>query len=373
MKELDQDARGSVCASMASASASTRSFIPALLKPAPTRLRLVLWSLANGLDEFPESPPPGLVTDPQPWPMTCPRATTTLSGYHACRGERAIRIDMLERLADMIRVTRQPRRVRGDSRHAVDHRDDAGTVFRPDGAVLGYRAERGERPKVKPVEAPEAPAPDAAVPSPAAEVETPAAARRTRCAGRGQRAESPAARCRRPAADPAAEEGARSRDRRVFYTFDLRPRVRTRGNAPTAKAVFAPVDARAPSPNRREGGRPPPAERAAEGWRAAKERTSGSRAASARPKGQKGDQKPARGKSPRGLHRPARTPGIRPDRSRQPLCRGADVAEATRSEGALAEAAPERHSPGQMAAGTRGSGRPEALATADGGGAARCG
>ena len=40
--------------------------MPALLKPAPTRLRLVLASLWDALQEFPESPPPGLVTIPNP-------------------------------------------------------------------------------------------------------------------------------------------------------------------------------------------------------------------------------------------------------------------------------------------------------------------
>ena len=57
---------------------------------------LVLWSLANGLDEFPESPPPGLVTIPNI--AEVPKQHYTLSGYHPA-GSRAIRIDMLERLA----------------------------------------------------------------------------------------------------------------------------------------------------------------------------------------------------------------------------------------------------------------------------------
>ena len=39
-------------------------FMPVLLKPAPTRLRLVLWALSKNLDVFPEAPPPGLVTVP---------------------------------------------------------------------------------------------------------------------------------------------------------------------------------------------------------------------------------------------------------------------------------------------------------------------
>ena len=75
-------------------------FLPLLLKPAPTRLRLVLWSLAESFEVFPEAPPPGLVTVaavPDAPPGYYPRA-----GYRLA-GERAIRIDMLERLADMIR------------------------------------------------------------------------------------------------------------------------------------------------------------------------------------------------------------------------------------------------------------------------------
>jgi ATP-dependent RNA helicase SUPV3L1/SUV3 len=76
-------------------------FLPALLKPAPTRLRLVLWSLAQGLDEFPESPPPGLVTIPN-LPRRAGRALR--AGRLPPAGARAIRIDMLERLADMLRT-----------------------------------------------------------------------------------------------------------------------------------------------------------------------------------------------------------------------------------------------------------------------------
>ena len=71
------------------------------LKPAPTRLRLVLWSLKMGLQEFPEAPPPGLVTVPAG--SSAPRGFHSMSGYRAA-GERAIRIDMLERLADMLRA-----------------------------------------------------------------------------------------------------------------------------------------------------------------------------------------------------------------------------------------------------------------------------
>jgi len=63
VKALDQDARGALRKHGIRFGQFT-IFMPLLLKPAPTRLRLVLWSLAAGHQEFPESPPPGLVTVP---------------------------------------------------------------------------------------------------------------------------------------------------------------------------------------------------------------------------------------------------------------------------------------------------------------------
>ncbi|MEC3859948.1 helicase-related protein [Mesobacterium sp. TK19101] len=159
-------------------------FLPALLKPAPTRLRLVLWSLANGLDDFPEAPPPGLVTVPNI--DAVPDVHYTIAGYRAA-GSRAIRIDMLERLADLLRAE--------DSRGGFEAKADMLSItgmtleqFADLMQGLGYKAEKGERPKVKPVaetlataeetaaEAPaEAAAAAAAVPA-EAQPETPAEA-----------------------------------------------------------------------------------------------------------------------------------------------------------------------------------------------------
>ena len=120
-------------------------FLPALLKPAPTRLRLVLWGLSKGLDEFPEAPPPGLVTIPAEPGGTAERHV--MAGYRAA-GERAIRIDMLERLADMIRGQ--------DTRAGFEATPDMLSItgltleqFAELLRGLGYKAERGERPKVK--------------------------------------------------------------------------------------------------------------------------------------------------------------------------------------------------------------------------------
>jgi len=163
VKALDQEARGALRKHGIRFGQFT-VFMPLLLKPAPTRLRLVLWSLACGLDEFPEAPPPGLVTVP-----TIKDAHPEfhiMSGYRAA-GERAIRIDMLERLADMLRAE--------DSRTGFEAKADMLSItgmtleqFADLMQGLGYKAERGERAKLKPAEAPKAETP-AEAPTEAAE------------------------------------------------------------------------------------------------------------------------------------------------------------------------------------------------------------
>ncbi len=166
VKALDQDARGLLRKHGVRFGQFT-IFMPLLLKPAPTRLRLVLWSLSQGLDVFPESPPPGLVTIPSD--ASAPKGADTMSGYRIS-GERAIRIDMLERLADLLRAE--------DSRGGFEANPDMLSItgmtldqFSDLMQGLGYKADKAERPKVKatPAETPTqeggedtAPAPDAA-------------------------------------------------------------------------------------------------------------------------------------------------------------------------------------------------------------------
>ncbi|MDE4305186.1 helicase-related protein [Phaeobacter gallaeciensis] len=148
VKDLDQDARGALRKHGVRFGQFT-IFMPLLLKPAPTRLRLVLWSLANGLQDFPEAPPPGLVTVPAL--KDAPQGYDTMSGYREA-GERMIRIDMLERLADMLRAE--------DSRGGFEAKPDMLSItgmtleqFADLMQGLGYRAEKGEREKVKPADA----------------------------------------------------------------------------------------------------------------------------------------------------------------------------------------------------------------------------
>ncbi|PID36840.1 MAG: disulfide oxidoreductase [Rhodobacterales bacterium] len=145
VKALDQETRGELRKHGVRFGQFT-IFMPAMLKPAPTRLRLLLWSLAGGRDEFPEAPPPGLVTIPSIEAVE--DEIYTLSGYRRA-GARAIRIDMLERLADMLRAQ--------DSRGGFEANPDMLSItgltleqFADLMGGLGYKAERGEREKVRP-------------------------------------------------------------------------------------------------------------------------------------------------------------------------------------------------------------------------------
>ena len=83
-------------------------FIPTILKPAATSLRLLLWALhdaekrgldASSLPAF--MPQQGLTSVPVD--TTVPDGFYQVVGFRVC-GERAVRVDMLERLGDMIRV-----------------------------------------------------------------------------------------------------------------------------------------------------------------------------------------------------------------------------------------------------------------------------
>ncbi|MBP1805646.1 helicase-related protein [Rubellimicrobium aerolatum] len=128
-------------------------FLPALLKPAPTRLRLVLWSLWKGLDEFPSAPPAGHVTVPAT--QGAPQGFWAMAGYRAA-GDRAIRIDMLERLADMLR----DRDSKAGFEAAPEMLSITGLSLEAFSKLmegLGYRAEKGERPKTRAPKAAAAP------------------------------------------------------------------------------------------------------------------------------------------------------------------------------------------------------------------------
>ena len=118
-------------------------FLPALLKPAPARMRLILWSLWRELEDFPDAPPPGHVTIPAL--NGAPEGYYEMVGYRLC-GARALRIDMLERLADLLR----PMDVRAGFEATPDMLSITGCTLEQLADILGnmgFKAEKGERPK----------------------------------------------------------------------------------------------------------------------------------------------------------------------------------------------------------------------------------
>ncbi|HWK00426.1 MAG TPA: helicase-related protein [Xanthobacteraceae bacterium] len=81
-------------------------YMPALLKPAPRALSTLLWALKNGglqqkgVDDLPALAASGRTSIPVDPEIAKP--LYRLAGYRVC-GARAIRVDILERLADLIR------------------------------------------------------------------------------------------------------------------------------------------------------------------------------------------------------------------------------------------------------------------------------
>ncbi|MEM9318727.1 MAG: helicase-related protein [Pseudomonadota bacterium] len=247
VKELDQDAR-SLLRKHGVRFGQYTIFMPALLKPAPTRLRLVLWSLAKGLAEFPESPPPGLVTIPAEDRVEA--QYYAMSGYRRS-GARAMRIDMLERLADMLRGQ--------DSRAGFEATPDMLSIsgmtleqFADLMVGLGYKADQGERPKQR-VTKPAPPAEPAAEMAPKAQPEDMPEAEPQAAKAEAEDAAEPkapevgaaeAAATSAPAPEPAAESVAPEpapeagdagetsetpiAETEVYYTFTWAPRRRSR-------------------------------------------------------------------------------------------------------------------------------------------------
>ncbi len=219
VKALDQDARGALRKHGIRFGQFT-IFLPLLLKPAPTRLRLVLWSLSKGIDAFPEAPPPGLVTIPID--KDAPEGADTMSGYRNA-GERAIRIDMLERLADMLRAEN----TRSGFEAKADMLSITGMTLEQFADLmqgLGYKAEKGERPKVK--TATEVVAPQADETSEPDEAGVPEAPAEDSPVTKAEGEEAVA-----PATEPAETkepEAVAEVETEVFYTF-------TWGRAPRAQ------------------------------------------------------------------------------------------------------------------------------------------
>ena len=127
MRALDQEARAGLRA-LGVRFGAYHIYVPALLKPAPSALLATFWALKNGgLDT------PGLADLPRlaasgrtsvPVDPAVPRALYRVVGYRLA-GTRAVRIDILERLADLIRPL-------------IAWRPTPEAPTPPDGAIDGY-------------------------------------------------------------------------------------------------------------------------------------------------------------------------------------------------------------------------------------------
>ena len=105
VKSLNQDDRAKL-RGFGTRFGALNLFVPALLKPASTELRLLLWALQlqkeGKLDPALLPQPPGHGLTSAVFDRGTPKGFYGVCGYRIC-GSRVVRIDMLERLADLIR------------------------------------------------------------------------------------------------------------------------------------------------------------------------------------------------------------------------------------------------------------------------------
>lgn len=105
MKTLDQEGRAGL-RQLGIRFGAFHLYVPALLKPAPRALAAQLWALkhgnpeAAGLDDISHLASSGRTSFPAN--KEVPKGLYRAAGYRVC-GERAVRVDILERLADLIR------------------------------------------------------------------------------------------------------------------------------------------------------------------------------------------------------------------------------------------------------------------------------
>lgn len=156
VRALDQAARGQLRKHGVRFGAYS-IFMPALLKPAPARLRLTLWALHRATAEqepfesLPAPPTPGLTSVPAD--QAAPEGFYEAVGFRVC-GTRAVRIDMLERVADLIRPIIAARTYNGGFTVTPDMMSLVGCSGEEFSSLLrglGYRSqiERVKPPKVE--------------------------------------------------------------------------------------------------------------------------------------------------------------------------------------------------------------------------------
>ena len=138
LRKVDQEARRGLRRHHIRIGASNL-FIPVLLKPAATRLRLMLWALWEGRGQLPEEPAAGMVWSKMA--KQVPKDFYRVAGFHPA-GTKAVRVDMVERLADAVRPL-------GEDHAAFEVSPDimglvglSGRDFAAVMKAIGYRARR---------------------------------------------------------------------------------------------------------------------------------------------------------------------------------------------------------------------------------------
>jgi ATP-dependent RNA helicase SUPV3L1/SUV3 len=184
VKSLDQPARA-ILRKHGVRFGAFHIYVPALLKPGPRALAAELWALKHGgpdtkgLDDVQRLASSGRTSFPAD--KETPKALYRASGYRVC-GERAVRVDILERLADLIRPalawregspSKPPGAFDGRSftvtQAMTSLTGSSGEDFAGILRALGYRMEK----RPKPPEEPKAPEPAAeAAPEAASEAGT---------------------------------------------------------------------------------------------------------------------------------------------------------------------------------------------------------
>lgn len=142
IRSLDQDARAAL-RRLGVRFGAYHLFVPALLKPGPAGMATLLWALANDARDRPgfgdvvaqlAAGRTSLTTDPEH-----ERAFYRLAGYRIL-GKRAVRVDILERLADLIRPALSWRP--GSGKRPEGAFDGAAFIVTPAMmSILGARAE----------------------------------------------------------------------------------------------------------------------------------------------------------------------------------------------------------------------------------------
>jgi len=99
LRQLDQDARKGLRRFGIRIGASSL-YIPLILKPHAIELRLMMWAMAGSKAALPNLPTPGMVWVDRE--ETAPNEFYELAGFQVT-GKKAVRMDMMERLADAVR------------------------------------------------------------------------------------------------------------------------------------------------------------------------------------------------------------------------------------------------------------------------------